>query len=84
MKPANEKENRRDRRKTANQSGKRQVVVIMPERDGRTMPLVNKSEAQGVALVAANVDQGATVHADEASHWDNLSARFMTKRINHS
>ncbi|BEV09620.1 IS1595 family transposase [Asticcacaulis sp. DW145] len=84
VKPANEKENRRDRRKTANQSGKRQVVVIMRERDGRAMPFVTKSEAHGVSLVAANVDQGATVHADEATHWDNLSTRFMTKRINHS
>ena len=27
---------------------------------------------------------GATIHADEASHWDNLEARFLTKRINHS
>ena len=27
---------------------------------------------------------GSTVHADEASHWDALEARFLTKRINHS
>lgn len=84
VKPANEKENRRDRRKAENQTGKRQVVVIMRERDGRALPFVTKSEAMGVALVHANVDQDATIHADEASHWDNLSARFMTKRINHS
>lgn len=84
VKPANEAENRRDRRKKANQTGKRQVVVIMREREGRAMPFVTKTEAAGVALVHAHVDIDATVHADEASHWDALSARFMTKRINHS
>jgi len=30
------------------------------------------------------VAAGATIHADEASHWDNLEARFLTRRINHS
>jgi hypothetical protein len=84
VKPANEKENRRDRRKAENQTGKRQVVVVMRERDGRTLPFVTKTEAQDVALVHADVDPNATIHADEASHWDALSARFLTKRINHS
>src|SRR5262249_53205707 len=27
---------------------------------------------------------GSTVYADEASHWDELHARYLTKRINHS
>jgi transposase-like protein len=84
VKPANEIENRRDRRRTENRSGKRQVVVIMRERDGRALPFVTKTEAQGVHLVHVNVEADAIIHADEASHWDNLSARFMTKRINHS
>ncbi len=30
------------------------------------------------------VAPGSVVHADEASHWDALHARFDTKRINHS
>lgn len=84
VKPANERANRRDRRLSENQSGKRQVVVAIRERDGETRAFVTKREADGVALVAANVEHGATVHADEASHWDNLHARFATKRINHS
>lgn len=84
VKPANEKANRRDRRLSENQSGKRQVVVAIRERDGETRTFVAKREAEGVALVAANVEAGSTVHADEASHWDNLHARFATKRINHS
>lgn len=84
VKPANEKANRRDRRLSENQSGKRQVVVAIRERDGETRTFVAQREAEGVALVGAHVEAGATVHADEASHWDNLHARFATKRINHS
>ena len=83
VKPANEKKDRKDRRKKANLSGKRQVVVVMRQREGRTKTFVTKSEAQGVALVAREVEAGATIHADEASHWDALSARHPIKRINH-
>ncbi|UDF03495.1 IS1595 family transposase [Asticcacaulis sp. AND118] len=84
VKPANEKENRRDRRLSENQSGKRQVVVIMRERKGRAMPFVTATEAAGVPLVRENVDSSATIHADEAAHWDVLEARYAAKRINHS
>ncbi len=44
IKPANHKENRVDRRLAKHQNGKRQVVVVMRERDGRTIPSVWKSE----------------------------------------
>ncbi|HEY1224705.1 MAG TPA: IS1595 family transposase [Brevundimonas sp.] len=84
VKPANERANRRDRRLLENRTGKRQVVVAIRERDGETRSFVAAREADGVALVAANVSTDATIHADEASHWDNLQARFATKRINHS
>lgn len=84
QKPANHKENRRDLRKAENQNGKRQVVVVMRERGGRTLPFVAKSEAAGVPTVMATVAPGASVYADEASSWDALHGRFLTKRINHS
>lgn len=83
VKPANEKENRRDRRLAINQSGKRQVVVIMREREGRALPFVTKAEKDGVPLVQQFVVSAATIHADEASHWDALAIKFETKRINH-
>jgi transposase-like protein len=83
VKPANEKKDRKDRRKKVNQSGKRQSVIVMRERKGRTLTYVTRTEAEGAALVAANVQHGATVHADEASHWDRLAAYFPIKRINH-
>ncbi|WP_370881891.1 IS1595 family transposase [Labrys wisconsinensis] len=81
VKPANEKENRRDRRKTPN--GKRRVVVTMRERDGITLRYVFDAEHQAVPTIAAKVQPGSTIYADEASSWDVLRARFLTKRINH-
>lgn len=83
VKPANERKDRKDRRKKIHQNGKRQVVVVVRERDGRTLTKVADSEAAGVDVVAANVERGTTVHADEASHWDRLAANFPIKRINH-
>jgi hypothetical protein len=84
IRPANLKENRRDRRLAHNQTGKRRVVVIARERQGRTKVTVTRTEADGVAFVSKVVRPGSELHADEASHWDALHAHFETKRINHS
>src|SRR3712207_3607620 len=84
VKPANHKANRRDRRLTENQSGKRRVVVAMRERGGRTLPFVVEREDEAAAIVAKRVAKGSTVYADEAACWDVLHARFDAKRINHS
>lgn len=83
VKPANERADRKDRRKKINQSGKRQVVIAVRERGGRTVTAVAKTEAEGVAVTRAHVAAGTTVHADEASHWDKLAAHFPIRRINH-
>src|SRR5262249_31431728 len=82
VKPTNNRAARRARRKTANRSGKRQVVTVAREANGRTITHVARHEAEGVAFVAANVKHGSTVRADEASHWDRLAAFFPIKRIN--
>lgn len=84
VKPANRREDRKDRRRKIYQSGKRQVVIVARELDGETATTVAKSEADGVPFVLATVKPGSVIHADEASHWDQLHARFLTKRINHS
>jgi len=83
VRPANWKENRRDRRLAENQSGKRRVVVVMRERNGITLPFVFRSEAQSIATIASRVDGNAIIHADEAASWDVLHQRFLTRRINH-
>jgi transposase-like protein len=83
VKPANERKDRKDRRRKINQSGKRQVVIAARETNGRTLTTVGMNEAEGVAFARDNIAAGATVHADEAAHWDKLAARFPIKRINH-
>ena len=83
MKPSNYKENRRDRRLAINQNGKRRVVVIAREKDGKTLSFVFRSEAESLPTLGARIEVGSTVHADEASHWDALHSRYLTKRINH-
>ena len=84
IKPANHKENRRDRRLAINQNGKRRVVVIMRERDGKTLPFVFKSEDAAIPTIKEHVETGSTIFADEATAWDSLHAQYLTKRINQS
>jgi transposase-like protein len=84
VKPANRKEDRVDRRRAMHQTGKRQVVVVMRERNGQTLPFVTKTEGAGVERITATVRPGSVIFADEAAHWDVLEARFLTKRINHA
>jgi transposase-like protein len=84
VKPANHKENRRDRRLWKNQSGKRRCVVIMRERNGKTLPYVCRSEELAIPQIQDRVEAGSIIYADEASCWDTLHARYLTKRINHS
>lgn len=83
-KPANYKENRRDRRRAINQTGKRHVVVIMREREGKTLPFVFRAEAEAVDTIQERVKRGSIIYADEAQSWDALHSRYLTKRINHS
>jgi transposase-like protein len=55
IKPANHKDNRRDRRLAKNQNGKRQAVVVMRERGGRTLPAVFRSESAALGFIASRV-----------------------------
>jgi transposase-like protein len=83
VKPANHKENRRDRRLAVNQNGKRQVVVVIRERDGRTLPGVFQSEGAAVPFIKRTIAPGTVVHADEGSDWNQLHGQFEMQRINH-
>jgi transposase-like protein len=83
VKPANLKEDRKDRRFASNQSGKRKVVVIIRERGGASIPAVFASESAAGSFIRARIAKGTTVHADESGAWDGLHERFEMKRINH-
>jgi transposase-like protein len=83
VKPANKRENRRDRRLAETQTGKRRVVVIIRQHGGDSLPAVFQSEAAATGFIRAHVKPGTVVNADEASSWDSLHAKFEMKRINH-
>jgi transposase-like protein len=83
VKPANRVENRRDRRLRQNQSGKRKTVVVIRERDGKTLPGVFASEVAALNFIRTRIVKGTEVYADEAGAWNELHARFTMHRINH-
>ncbi len=83
VKPANNKENRVDRRLARNQNGKRKAVVIIRERNGRSLPAVFRTEGQALSFIRSRIAKGTIVNADEGSAWDALHAQYEMKRINH-
>jgi hypothetical protein len=83
VKPANLAENRVDRRLARNQNGKRKVVVVIRERDGRTLTQAFASEAASTSFIKARVAKGTELMADEAGSWNSLHGAFAMKRINH-
>jgi transposase-like protein len=84
VKPANHKANRVDRRLAMNATGKRRVVVIMRQRGGNTLPFVFKSESAALPTIRDHVAPGSVIYADDASGWNALHSKYLTKRINHS
>ncbi len=83
VKPANHRENRVDRRLAKNQNGKRRVVVVVRERDGRTLPAVFKSESAALTWITGRVAKGTRLIADEAASWNDLHSRYEVHRIDH-
>jgi len=83
QKPANHKENRRDRRLAKNQNGKRQCVVVIRQRDGMVLPSAFKTEGSALAYIRNHVAAGTEVHADDANSWNDLHGHYVVKRINH-
>jgi transposase-like protein len=83
VKPANHKENRRDRRLAKNQNGKRKCVVVVRQRDGRTLPNAFPSEAAAISFIKHRVAKGTAVFADDSSAWNELLASYEVRRINH-
>lgn len=84
VRPENRKEDRKDRRLKENKSDKRQCVVIMRERGGRSLPFIVANEGDACPIVRDRVGTLATIYADEGTGWDALHAGWDTKRVNHS
>jgi transposase-like protein len=84
VKPKNVATERVDRRLAEERTGKRQVVVVMRERKGRTLPFVFAKESDAIPTIRARIPSGSTIHADESRGWDALHAHYDMHRINHS
>jgi transposase-like protein len=84
VKPENRVEDRKDRRLKANRSGKRECVVVMRERRGRSLTFVVANEGDACPIARDCVGTLATIYADEGTGWDALHAGWDTKRVNHS
>ena len=83
VKPANEKENRRDRRLAKNQNGKRQWSWSFASvTAGRCPPCSAPRRRVGLDRLAG-APEGPTVMADEAGSWKDLHAKYAVKRIDH-
>jgi hypothetical protein len=83
VKPANIRTNRRDRRRWFNQSGKRQCVVVIRQRDGHTLPGVFRNEADALSFICQRVAKETVINADEAGSWNDLHSKYEMRRINH-
>jgi len=83
VKPENKKEDRKDRRLAENQTGKRQCVVVIRQRDGRTLPQAFKSEAAALSFIRQKVAKDTEITADESPAWNSLHDAYVVKRINH-
>lgn len=83
VKPANHVENRRDRHLAINQSGKRQCVVIVRERDGKSLLAVFRSDGAALTSIRSRIAKRTVVNADEGTAWNDLHSRFEMRRVNH-
>jgi transposase-like protein len=83
-KQENRRADRRDRRLAEERTGKRQVVVIIRERNGRAVPVVVERESAAVPTIRARVASGTVLYGDESAAWDVLHGSYDTHRVNHS
>ena len=83
VKPANHRENRRDRRLARNQNGKRQCVVVIRERDGKVLPAAFRSESAALSFIRNRVARETEIMVDESTAWNDLATRYVVKTINH-
>jgi len=84
IRPENKKEDRKDRRLSENQNGKKQCVVTVRERDGRTVTGVFASEEAATGFIKERVAKGTAIHADESNAYNALHAKYRMFRVNHS
>ena len=81
VKPKNEVAERVDRRTVEEQTGKRQVVAVMRQRKGPTLPVVVAKESDATSDIRERVPLGSIIHADGARGWDSLYDFYDMHRV---
>lgn len=81
--PKNNRPSRVDRRRLPHRTGKRQCVVIMRERSGRSQPFI-MSEPEAAAIAHQHIEYGSDLYTDEGNHWIRLAAPYVLHMVNHS
>lgn len=85
----NERKDRVDLRRLGDVTGKKMTIVVArerstPDRVGLSVCTVVPHEADSHAFLFDSVDRMATVHVDDASHWNVLGVALDTNAVNHS
>ena len=83
VKPENRKEDRKDRRKSMEKTGKRKSVIVMRERGGRAITAVFPHEYAASDFIMDRMAPGSVLYTDEAPGWDKPRAYFQSYSINH-
>ena len=83
VKPLNTFPQRKDRRRVPRKQSKRQCVVVMRERHGRSRAFVC-SEKQSVKIAREVIEPGSKVYTDHAHTYTRLAGKFALKKVNHS
>lgn len=83
VRPRNNFPKRVDRRRLLHRSGKRQCVVIMRERHGRSRAFVC-SENEAASMMPDIVEPGSEVFTDFNASYNRIAARFVLRMVNHS
>jgi transposase-like protein len=93
IKPENRKDDRIDRRKAENQTGKKRTILTVRQRSGvekqgavKTLTFIIHSENQEDInkIIEKIVSKTSIIHADENIAYDFLHAKYTMKRVNHS
>jgi hypothetical protein len=84
VKPANQKEFRRDRRRRENLSPNRKFIVVARERGGLSTVGIFKTEGQSKSWLKSVIKKGTVVHADDAAGWNGLRDKYEMFRIDHT
>ena len=83
VKPANYRENRRDRRLVAIKAASARSSSWSASAMVAQSQPCSAAEAQALDFIRRRVAKGTTINVDEAGSWEGLSDRFEVRTINH-